>query len=264
MSTSLLRFPRRWLVAVAALLAVGQFGAAQADATRWQFVTEQFAPYTLARGGEAAGPMVDVLRRVCEKLRVDCNVEVLPWRRALRMAERGEVEGIFTVVDTPERRAAFWLADPVIEARYTFFARADNAFAYTAPRDLREQTIGVYGPSASSTILSGLLKEGNARMVVEVDNTTVLRKLAGGRYGDDGLAMVNEMVAREIIAHEHMTGLRAVGEASRFTYTFGLSRQRLQAADLARFNEALTQLCRSGELQRLLDPYGMRSPSCRG
>lgn len=250
------------------VLAVAMFAGAGAQAQSWHFVTEQFAPYTQQTSdGQAAGPMADVLHRLCAQLKIACRIEVLPWRRALAAAERGEVDGIFTVVDTPERRAAFHLADPVVEARYVFYTQASNTrFMYAAPRDLRGRSIGVYGPSASSITLAGLTRGTDAQVVVEVDNAAVLRKLAAGRYGDDGLALINEMVAEDLIARTPVTGLRQAGEASRFSYTFGFSRNRpsFDAAQFARFNKALGALCRSGELQALLDRYRMRAPACRG
>lgn len=87
---------RRGVIGV--LLAVA---ALQAAAAPMRFVTESFPPYTFAIDGRAAGPMVDVLQAACVKLAWSCSIEVLPWRRALFMAQRGEVDGIFTVVDSP-------------------------------------------------------------------------------------------------------------------------------------------------------------------
>lgn len=205
--------------------------------------------------------MAEVLREVCARLEVDCSIEVLPWRRAFAEGERGEVDGVFSIIDRSEHRTEFIVSSPVVEARYSFFARAQSRFAYRAPADLDGHTIGVYGPSASSRILTELAAGTGAAVAVEIDNAAALRKLRAGRYGPDGLVLANERVAEEVIAGQGLDGLQTVGVAARFNYSFGLARRR--AADAERFNQALGALCRSGRLQALLTPYRMQAAACR-
>jgi Bacterial extracellular solute-binding proteins, family 3 len=167
-----------------AMLAV-VIGAHGAQARDMRFVTEPFPPYTYATDGRAAGPMVDVLQTACARLAWRCDIEVLPWRRALGMAQRAEVEGIFTVVDSPERRQYFHVSPAVIEGRYVLYARAGNGLQYSGdPQVLAGRTLGAYGPSATALTLESLV-EGVARVRTEIepDNRTVMRKLAAGRYG---------------------------------------------------------------------------------
>lgn len=235
---------------------------AQAEAARWRFVTEVFPPFSYQENGEAAGPMIDVLKAACQRLKRTCDISVLPWRRALGMAERGEVEGIFTVVDTPERRQAFYLSPPILEARYSFFSRAESRFQYRKPDDLRGRMVGVYGPSGTLSALRELGVGQGLDEQVELDNLTALRKLAAGRYGPEGLVLINERVAQTLIATENLQGLRAAGEAKRFHYHFGLARLRLDEADNRAFAQAIRQLCQSGDLQRRLDPYRLRAAPC--
>lgn len=251
----------RWLVGAGISLTAAQ--AASAQSAVWHFVTEPFPPYTYELMGRGAGPMVDVLSTVCARLKQECKVEVMPWRRALAMAVNGEVEGVFTVADTPERRAALYVSAPVVEAQYAFFALAGNPFEFSHPGDLSGRTVGVYGPSATSSTLQNLLGGKAPGMVIETDNRTVLRKLRAGRYGDSGLALVNERVAEDLIERESIIGLRKAGTTAPFSYHFGFSRKRFDAPDLMRFDQTLDDLCRSGQLQDLLDVYRMRAPACR-
>lgn len=251
------------LALLACLLCTGSLSVhAQAETGRWRFVTEIFPPFSYQENGEAAGPMVDVLKAACQRLKRSCDISVLPWRRALGMAERGEVEGIFTVVDTPERRQAFHLSPPVLEARYTFFSRTESRFQYRKPEDIRGRMVGVYGPSGTLSALREIGAEQGLEEQIELDNLTALRKLAAGRYGPEGLILINERVAQTLIASENLQGLRAAGEAKRFYYHFGLARLRVDEATSRTFAQALRQLCQSGELQRRLDPYRLRAAPC--
>lgn len=248
-------------LACAAGLLWAQVAAAQ---TTLRFVTEPFPPYTYAIDGRAAGPMVDVLYAACGRLGWQCSIEVLPWRRALNMAQRAEVEGIFTVVDSPERRQYFHVSPPVIEARYVLFARAGSGFQYTGdPQLLVGRVIGAYGPSATALTLEQLI-EGvpRARSEVEPDNRTVLRKLSVGRYGEDGLALANEAVALHLMREDGIVNLQPAGLVKTFGYAFGLTRQSIDLTQAQAFSKALYELCRSGRTAELLRGYGMPASAC--
>ena len=246
---------------LAAFWLAGSAMAAQTAERR--FVTEHFPPYTYAENGRAAGPMVDLLEAACAELGWRCRVEVLPWRRALAEAQRGAADGIFTVVDTPERRVYFHVSVPVIDARYTLFGRAGDDFHYQGDRlQLQGRTIAAYGPSATVLALDELVEGLALKTEIESDNVTVLRKLAAGRYGPRGLALVNENVALQLIRDQGIGGLQAAGSIKSFAYAFGLSRERVGAADAAAFNKTLVQLCRSGRSAALIRPYALPASAC--
>lgn len=249
---------------VIGVLLTGLSAALQAAPEPLRFVTEPFPPYTYASQGKAAGPMVDVLEAACAQLKRVCQIEVLPWRRALAMAERGEVDGIFTVSNTAERRQYFHVSVPVIDARYTLFAQAGEDFRLGADRQqLKGRTIGVYGPSGTAIALDELIAGvPDVSKHLEPDNTTVLRKLAAGRYGSGGLALINEAVALDLMRSENLAGLQAAGTVKQFSYSFGLSRSRISAELALRFDAALTTLCRKGRTAALLKPYALPASAC--
>lgn len=230
-----------------------------------RFVTEVFPPYTYAApDGRAAGPMLEVLQAACARLGWNCLVEVLPWRRALGMAQRGEVEGIFTVADSPERRQYFHVSPPVVDARYVLWARLGSSFSYAGDaQGLAGRTIGAYGPSATALTLEQLIDGVAARSEIEPDNRTVLRKLALGRYGEDGLGLVNEAVALHLMREDGLRTLRPAGVVKSFAYSFGLSRQGVDPATALALAKALYELCRSGRTAELLKPYGLPGSACQ-
>ena len=91
---------RRLIVAAAALSAAsGGF----AQSASMSFVSHPFAPYTVEENGVATGPLPDTMRAVCEAIKAQCKVEVYPWRRALKLAEDGFVDGIYVVSNIAER-----------------------------------------------------------------------------------------------------------------------------------------------------------------
>lgn len=252
-----------WVVAAGGLGLAGAAVAQEKPRPELRFVTEPFSPYTYAGpDGQAAGPMVDLLKAACERLRWRCPVEVMPWRRALAQAQRGEVHGIFTIVDAPERRVYFHVSVPVIDARYTLFARAGDDFQLHRREQLIGRTLAAYGPSTTVLALDELVEGLDVRTEIEADNRTVLRKLSAGRYGRNGLALVNESVALALMREEQIQGLQAAGTVKSFAYAFGLSRQRVSAAQARDFDRALNALCRSGQSAALIKPYALLASAC--
>lgn len=230
-----------------------------------RFVTESFPPFTFEQGGQAVGPMVDVLYEACRRLRWHCEIEVMPWRRALTLAEAGRVDGIFTVVDIPERRAAFHISPPVVKAHYSLYTQAGQTLAYRRPADLAGREVGVYGPSATARTLQDLLAGvSGADVRVERDNLTVLRKLAAGRYGANGVAMVNRDVASWLINNNAIGGLKLIASVRDLQYSFGLSRLRTSQTTADEFASVLQQLCREGRTRRIAGGYRLSAAECRG
>jgi polar amino acid transport system substrate-binding protein len=247
-------------------MAAGLAGlAALAPAADFRFVTEPLPPYSYEAEGRAAGPMVDVLLATCARLEWRCSVEILPWRRALRMAQAGEVEGMFSIVTPPyTARPRFHVSPAVVEGRYVLLARSGEALRFDGDAQvLAKRVVGVYGPSGALDALNALI-DGvpGARAEVETDNRAVLRKLAIGRYGQAGLALANEGAALHLMREEGIDGLQTIGVVKTFGYAFGLNNQRVDAVTAAAFAKALQELCRSGRTAELLKPHGLSASAC--
>ncbi len=254
-----------WIVSAVMGLApaVSTAGPLPAAPEPRRFVTEALPPYVVERQGKATGPLVDVLRAVCEQLRWRCDIQLLPWRRAYADAEAGRVDGIFPLLQTAEREPLFLFTSPVIDARYALFSRSGQSYVYQGPASLKGREIGVYGPSGTSSALAELTRELPGLVIhTEPDNSTVLRKLGHGRYGEQGLAFINESVALWLLKQERLQGLQMAGSVREFTYGFGLVRARWTQADFEQFEDALQRQCRQGRTAALLRPYMVPASAC--
>jgi polar amino acid transport system substrate-binding protein len=228
-----------------------------------RFVTEALPPYVVERQGRATGPLVDVLRAVCEQLKWRCDIQLLPWRRAWAQAETGQVDGIFPLLQTPEREALFLFSSPVIDARYALFSRSGQSYVYDGPASLKGHEVGVYGPSGTSSALTELTRDLPGLVIhTEPDNSTVLRKLGHGRYGEQGLAFINESVALWLLKQERLQGLQMAGSVREFTYGYGLVRARWTPGEVETFDEALQRSCRQGKTATLVRPYMVPASAC--
>ncbi|MCQ4330219.1 substrate-binding periplasmic protein [Stutzerimonas stutzeri] len=234
---------------------------AQASAAQWRFVTEDFPPFTYPAdtsantyaGVAAGGPLVEVVQAVCARLQQDCAITLYPWRRALRLAEQGQADGIFTLVSSPQRQQIFHITRMLVTSRYSVFARDDNTFVFSQPTDMAGRQVGVYGPSGTSYILSERLKAvPDVHLHVTADNRRLLRMLASGRFGKKGVAVLNQDVAWHLIEDEHLVGLREAGEMGPITYGIGLSRSTISEAQFKAFEQALDEAIADGTVPAIL------------
>lgn len=234
----------------------------QAAPPTLHFATKPFAPYAYAGAdGRAAGPLVELLHAACAEAGWHCKVEVLPWRRALGMAQRSELDGIFPVVDSTARRAALHLSPAVLQARYVLVGREGGAAGLAG---LAGRTVATYGPSDAATTLRQLAEtQPGMRVEIEPDHRTVLRKLHAGRYGDNGLALVNEAVALDLRATSAMEGLHAMGTVKQLGYAFAFVPPRVSPAQALAFAEALHALCRSGRSAAIFKPHSLPVADCQ-
>ncbi|HAG79185.1 MULTISPECIES: ABC transporter substrate-binding protein [Stutzerimonas stutzeri subgroup] len=249
--------PTRWIAITAGLALMGN---CQADELR--FVTEDFPPFTYASAtateDRAAGPFVEIVAAVCARLRIDCPVQLLPWRRALALAEDGEAQGIFTVIRSPDRERAFHLTRMLVTSRYGVYARSASRFVFHRPEDLAGRSVAVYGPSGTSFVLGQHLAEvGDVTLILEADNRRLLRMLEAGRFGEQGVAVVNQDVAWHLIDQEGHSDIHEAGELQPVSYAIGLSRAAVSEAEFERFNDALEALIADGSVAAILRHHGL-------
>jgi polar amino acid transport system substrate-binding protein len=224
------------------------------------FVMQSFPPFTFEKQGKVQGPFPEVVNAACKAMQVECRLTVYPWRRALRMAENGSADGILVIQKMSDRMRHFYLTDPVICSSYGLYVHQDSTLHDASAAQLADHTVGVYGPSATSRTAAALLKSvPTARLEVETDNLTVLKKLGAQRYGENGAAIVNVDVASYLIKQDGLTRLRLAGEVKQIAYLIGLSKRSVSAAQAGRFRAALRQLRDDGTLQKIAKKYGMRA-----
>lgn len=236
------------------------------NANDLRFVTEEFFPFSysvpdpVTGGSRAGGPLVEVVQLVCQRTGYRCSVEIHPWRRSLTLAEQGAVDGIFTVVRSPQRRQAFRLTPMLVRSQYGLFSQRNSSFHYQRPADLRGRTIGVYGPSGTSYALSQhLMNVPDARVHLGTDNIQLLRMLDSGRFGKEGLVAMNQDVARNLIFTEQLGNVRQAGELEPVTYGIGFSRKAVSKAEFETFRNALQAAMDDGSIGKILDLYGLEA-----
>jgi polar amino acid transport system substrate-binding protein len=224
------------------------------------FVMQSFPPFAFEEQGQPQGPFPETLFAVCEAMKVECRLTVYPWRRALRLAEDGSVDGILVIQKMDDRAQNFYLTDAVMYSSYGLYVRQDSALHDASAAHLAGYTVGAYGPSATSRAAAEMLKSvPSARLELEIDNLTVLKKLSAQRYGEKGAAVVNVDVANYLIKQDGLTRLKMAGEIRQIAYMIGLSKSRISGPQAQRFRMTLRRLRDNGTLQKIAEKYGLHA-----
>lgn len=253
------RLIRVWQIV---LLGTALFAAGAASAKSIRFVTEPLPPYTYLNGDKVDGPMAQVLMSACARLAWDCELKIMPWRRSLQTLKNGHADGIFMLHENSDRRRNYFMSPNIIVGRYVVFERIGMRFEYKDQGSLAGHTVGAYGPSGTSQTLNEIASRHGVDVQIESDNVTVLRKLVFGRYGNDGLALMNEAVGLYLLKHENLEGLQEAGEVEQFHYGIGLSRRTMTAQLSQQFNKVITEMCVSGEISQILARFEMPASPC--
>jgi len=102
-------------------------------------VTSPWKPYEYEEDGEYKGLAVELLDRVMTDIDVPYTFELLPWTRALKLAELGGADGLYVATYTPEREEFLYFSpeqvryyleggdipeSSIVTGEYVFFVRS--------------------------------------------------------------------------------------------------------------------------------------------
>jgi polar amino acid transport system substrate-binding protein len=102
-----------------------------------------------------------------------------------------------------------------------------------------------------------LAEVGDVTLILEADNRRLLRMLEAGRFGEQGVAVVNQDVAWHLIDQERLANIHEAGELQPVSYAIGLSRAAVSEAEFERFNDALEALIADGSVAAILRHHGL-------
>jgi polar amino acid transport system substrate-binding protein len=127
---------------IAALLCTCLSLAAQGQPLR--IVSEAWPPYIHDDNGELRGLDYETAHTVLQRLGVEVEWQLLPWRRCLLALEQGQADGILGVFHTPEREVSMLFPhEPLSQVELVLFYAKANPHPFQRLADLRGLKVGV-------------------------------------------------------------------------------------------------------------------------
>jgi polar amino acid transport system substrate-binding protein len=229
--------------------------ASAGEPTQLRFCEDPWPPYTLGEIDSVpeTGIAVELFEELGERLDIDFQLKLLPWKRCLFWAETGDYDGIMLLTRNEERATYLTFTDSVHEDKNLVWHRADRKFDHNfgSFADFVGVRIGItagfnYGEAFNNAVTElGL-------MVEEAPNIlSNLRRLDLGRID---VFLVNKPAAEFSMANfpdlrERLT--YADGPFEALPFYIGLSKASPAALELERFNQAITQMRDAGTLEKI-------------
>lgn len=127
------------------------------SATRLKVFTEQFPPYNYLQEDQLVGINVELLNEVCRRAKIQCELELLPWKRAFENAKKMEGTGLISTSRTFEREELFEWVGPFVSSRSCLYKlKQRDDISINSVEDLTNYTIGISREDVYQKVLEGL------------------------------------------------------------------------------------------------------------
>lgn len=127
--------------------------SAAAARTHLHITTEFSPPSAMTRDGRVIGFATDKIRVIMERLDVDYEIEMLPWKRAYLLAQTQADTCVYSTTRVPERETLFKWVGPTHENDWTLFGLAGRNYGVASIEDARKYRIGGYNGDVRSEAL---------------------------------------------------------------------------------------------------------------
>ena len=234
--------------AIAALILLAA-PATYAHAQTVRFTTEDYPPYNLRTAdGGISGASYEQIKIIMPKIGVDYTIELMPWARALGLAETEPNTCVFTTAHIPERNDRFKWIEPLALDRNYMVAREGTGVVAKDLETARQYVVGTQRNDYTQAILERNLFP---KIDLATDLDLTLKKLLAARID---LMPMSELYYRQL-----------KGEGQPLEAKFIFSQQTFSIAcninfptDIqSKMQVALDEMIADGTQERILVRYGL-------
>lgn len=221
-------------------------GAAQAESLK--LVTEEYPPFSFRENGAIKGISVDQLTRIMKETGTQYSIELMPWARAIGLAEVERATCVFTTVHNEARNARFKWVEPLNKGRTLLVRKAGAPIEPKSIDEAKAFTIGTQRGDFTADILA---KDGFQRVDLAASLDLTMKKLMSGR------------IDLMPLSEQYFLKLKHAGAALERVLTLAESTYSLACnihvpdALIARLQESLDRLIADGTQARIFEQYGL-------
>ncbi len=219
------------------------------------FVTIDFPPLGFVENGQITGSAVETVQELCRRLGFECEIQMLPWKRALKYVKNGEADAIFGARHSEERAGFLYYpseSDPLNFGKTVIMALKGSSIKVNGPDDLKDKSVGVvrgyvYDPKFDSL-------QGVKRTVCNNDEQ-VAKMLIGKRFS---LAMAADETSMKYFCKKVGAEVETLYTLKKVACYIAFSRKALgeRGQSLAeRFGQALRRLKEEGVVRKIESKY---------
>lgn len=161
---------------IAFALALLLSGTANAQTLR--LLTEEYPPYNFSKNGIISGAAVEQAELMMKALGTPYSLEILPWARALSLAENQPWTCVFTTGHDEERDKRFKWVEPLLIDRMVMLRKVGSGVNPANIEEAKRFTVGTQRGDFSGTYLQN---HAFPKIDLAADMETTVKKLLVGR-----------------------------------------------------------------------------------
>jgi len=212
------------------------------------FVTEEYAPFNYTEGGRIIGITIDQIEAISAAAGIDYTLDIMPWARALAMAEKQPGTCVFTAGYNRERAERFAWITPLLRDEMVLLKRKDGT---PRPASLEEARTMKVGAQRGDFAVEALEEIGFTDIDLAADIDITLGKLLSGRID---LMPTSAKTFKAMVADGRPVEKALLMEGR----TYGVACNTKTSPELiARMQGELDKLILSGEQDRIFAAYGL-------
>ncbi|UOF02787.1 substrate-binding periplasmic protein [Bdellovibrio reynosensis] len=256
--TSLIFF----VVAIIALLNDFAFAQNTAEVRETLSIkSDYWCPYVCDPNSDRPGYMVEVARHIFDKHNISADVSLTNWIRAIKDTRVNRAQGLIGSAKTDAPDFVFHNKALGV-SRSAFFTRKDSTWVYKGRKSLQNMRIGIINGYSYGTSIDKMISARHKSFIPFSGDRPldqVLKMIKSGRLD---AFIENPIVLHSVVKERKMNvdSLKAAGWVKSdqpFLY-LALSPANPNANQYAEMmDRGIEEMRRSGELQRILDKYGL-------
>lgn len=250
---------RLWKAAILAgaclLAAVASIPSQAADSRFVRLVDSPYPPYIVGNYGQnPTGSYVELVSELFRRLGMPVEIEIMPWKRAVREARLGRADALMIVFKSREREAYLTYTDEVFTTREILLFDADRLgpFIWDDFADLKGYCVGLVSDYSYLPNVVRAVEQHNLRVEYASDSRTNMLKLVAGRID---FVVEEEQVARSLLMENASSG-RHIKAASKIigtrSFHMAFSKRSAAAALIPDINRELAAMKADGVIERIL------------
>ena len=229
-------------------------------------IDEAYPPYSFKSGNGVVGIYPTILEEVFSRMpEYDVTLLPVPWKRAVRMAEVGDVLGVVPPYRREDLRPWMGYSEPIFDEKIVVICRTEVATELsgkTYPDDYAGLVFGnIAGSRAGGEPLHAMTEKGVLKIDEAKSTANNLRKIANGRidcYVDDINSI--ESTWRTIRAADptlirNFSKVTDVSIERAYIGLTGTEKYPFKDDFVRKFNSELAELRESGEVDRIVREF---------
>lgn len=217
------------------------------------FATSEWPPYVISENENPSGLNTETVRKLCQRLGFELEIQVLPWKRALLHIKEGKADALFAPRYTEERaKFMYYMSEPLNIEKTVILARKGSNMKISKIDDLKGKVVGVvrgyvYDPEFDKY-------QGFKRKDFSKDDRQLVKKFTNNRI--PLIADMDEKVSKYLcrqagVEAETIYVLNETPSYIGFSKIIGEKGKTLAE----KFSQALRQLKEEGVIQKIESRY---------